>query len=121
MTGPRDFHDLAAYRQWVHMRRLLRDHPIDDIRRAGLAHIDLVDANVHGDYFHRIVDDWRRALTDPDPTRLYEIAADTTGYGVDMRQNSPIIGLMDDDERWRMIQDSRREWEQVTGRDARRA
>lgn len=109
MTDIRDFRDVVEYRQWLRMYRLFRDYPVEDIRAAGLRHLPRMAAKMGGDYYDRLVADWRAALDDPNASRMRSIALDTTSYGVEMRQINPFQGVMTQEDLWKVIQDSTNE------------
>lgn len=109
MTGIRDFHGIEEYRQWLRMDCLFSRYPIEDIRRNGLERLPGLRRQLRGTYYTRLVDDWERALLDPDPEHLRAIALDTTSYGVDMRQNAPFARLLGQEDNLRIIRESRDE------------
>jgi hypothetical protein len=113
VTGVRDFRSLEEYRQWLRMRRLFNDYPLDVIRQKGLERIPRVMSKVSGSYYRQQVEEWHQALLDPDSTRLREIALDTSQYGVTMRQINPLYGIMKPEDVRRVIKDSRDEQRRV--------
>lgn len=119
MTDIGDFHGIEEYRQWLRMDRLFSYYPIEDIRRNGLEHLPGLRRQLRGPYYTRLVDDWERALLDPDPTRLRAIALDTTPYGINMRQNTPFAGLLSPEDNLRIIKESRDEQRAVLSSAAR--
>ncbi|MBT1164832.1 hypothetical protein [Bifidobacterium felsineum] len=106
MTDIRDFRSLEEYRQWLKHRRLFDGYPMRDIIAAGLSHIDAVEAGVSGSYMHGIMDAWRDALESGDGERLKSMALDLTQWGIDLRQNSPLYGVMSHDDWLHVIKDS---------------
>lgn len=107
---PGDFRTLEDYRQCEYMRRILDNHPLDLIRRKGLERIPRIRTKVGGDYYRRLVDDWERALTVDSRESLDDIADDRTQYGIDMRQITPLYGIMSAQETRRLVKDSRTAW-----------
>lgn len=119
VTGISDFRSIEEYRQWLRMDRLFSRYPVDRIRRWGLSRLPEVRSMVNGDYFQRLLDDWESALHDPDPSGLRSVALDTTSYGINMRQNNPLSGLLGEEENWRIIKESRDEQRAVLSPAAR--
>lgn len=119
MTSISDFRSIEEYRQWLRMNRLFFKYPVERIRRWGLARLPEVRSVVDGDYFQRLLDDWESTLRDPDPAGLRAIALDTTSYGINMRQNNPLSGLLGEEENWRIIRESRNEQRAVLSSAAR--
>lgn len=119
MTGISDFRSIEEYRQWLRMDRLFSRYPVDRIRRWGLSRLPEVRSMVNGDYFQQLLDDWESALHDPDPSGLRSVALDTTSYGINMRQNNPLSGLLGEEENWRIIKESRDEQRAVLSPAAR--
>lgn len=119
MTDINDFRSIEEYRQWLRMNRLFSQYPIDQIRQWGLAQLPKVRSAVNGEYFQRLIDDWEGLLLNPDPSGLRTVALDTTPYGINMRQNNPLSGLLGEEENWRIIKESREEQRTVPSSAAR--
>lgn len=119
MTDIRDFRSIEEYRQWLRMNRLFSQYPIDQIRQWGLAQLPEVRSMANGDYFQQLIDDWEDALHDPDPSGLRTVAFDTTPYGINMRQNNPLSGMLGEEENWRIIKESRDEQRAILSSAAR--
>ncbi|MCI1674019.1 MAG: hypothetical protein LKI34_07390 [Bifidobacterium tibiigranuli] len=113
MVDITDFRSVEEYRQWLRMYRLFRDYPIESIRHKGLEHLPGIERHVGGEYFAKLMRDWRDALWDSDSDRIREIALDTTQYGIDMRQINPFQGVMSQEDVSRVIKDSRDEQRRV--------
>lgn len=109
MASIQDFRSIEEYRQWLRMDCLFSKYPIDEIRRNGLDHLPSLRANLSGTYYNGLVDDWERALMDPDPSHLRAVALDTTSYGINMRQNTPFAGILKPEDNLRIIKESRSE------------
>ncbi|PWG66745.1 hypothetical protein [Bifidobacterium callitrichidarum] len=105
-----DFRSLEEYRQYEYLRRILDDYPLDLIRRKGLERIPRIRTKVNGDYYQRLVNDWESALTTDSREPLDRIADDITQYGIDMRQITPLYGIMNAQEIRQLVTDTRTTW-----------
>lgn len=116
MLTPSDFPDLAAYRQWVAMRHLLDTYPERWIFETGRRNLPKVGRQVQGEYNMRLVHEWRRLLDDGDIAILRSHVLPATPRACDMRQISPLHGVMTHAEWLNIIRETRNEWNRSTAR-----
>lgn len=106
MPDINDFHDRAEYRQWVTLHRLFHDYPAGQVIATGIGNLPQVRSHVQGNYMEKLVDDWERLLRTGNIDVIKEVVLHVNEYGRDMRQISPLYGVMTQEDWERVIEDT---------------
>lgn len=118
MVDIRDFRSLEDYRQWLRMDCLLQKYPLSILRIRGLECIPRIRAIVKGQYNLQLMDEWETALHDTAEV-LWSISLEISQHGIDMRANNPFIGIMSQEDNWRIIRESSNEQKSVLSSTSR--
>ena len=113
MTSVKDFERVEEYKSWLRHYRLFRDYPIDRIREAGLRYLPSIASVVQGEIMFDLMSQWKWVLEHGSNADLRKFALEVSSAGTDRRQNTPLLGVMTDEDRLQALREARREFNAV--------